>query len=163
RELDLLMSCGETISSVLLTNDLKKHHISAMTLTGAQAGFITNDDYTKAKIKHVNPERMKSELEGNDVLVVAGFQGQREHGEITTIVLGWRETTAAAIGASLLAERIEIFTDVSGIMTAAPRLVDKARPLDSVTYTAICNLACQGAKVVHPRAVEIAMPVKIPM
>lgn len=163
RELDLLMSCGETISSVLLTNDLKKHNISAMALTGAQAGFITNDDFTKAKIKHVHPERMKEELETNDVLVVAGFQGRTEHGEITTIGRGGSDTTAAAIGASLQAERIEIFTDVSGIMTADPRVVDKARPLDIVTYTEICNLAYQGAKVVHPRAVEIAMQAKIPM
>jgi len=163
RELDLLMSCGETIASVLLTNDLRKHNVSALALTGTQAGFITNDDFTKAKIKYVHPDRMIREFGTHDVLVVAGFQGGTEQGEITTIGRGGSDTTAAAIGTSLKAERIEIFTDVSGIMTADPRVVDKARALDIVTYTEICNLAYQGAKVVHPRAVEIAMQAKIPM
>src|SRR5699024_12852162 len=106
-----------------------------MTVPVAQAGFITNDDYTKAKIKHVHPERINSELEVNDVLVVAGFQGQTEHGEITTIGRGGSDTTAAAIGASLQADRIEIFTDVSGIRTADTRVVDKVISLDIVMYT----------------------------
>lgn len=163
RELDLLMSCGETISSVLLTNNLKKNGISATALTGAQAGFLTNDDFTDAKIKHVNPDRMMHEFETNDVLVVAGFQGKSEDGEITTIGRGGSDTTASSIGSALDAERIEIFTDVSGIMTADPRMVDEARSLDVVTYTEIVHLAYQGAKVVHPRAIEIAMHAKIPM
>ncbi|HLR66192.1 aspartate kinase [Virgibacillus alimentarius] len=163
REIDLLMSCGETISSVVLSNELQKHHISATALTGAQAGFVTNDDFTQAKIKKVNPERIRKEFEDHDVVVVAGFQGQTESGEITTIGRGGSDTTAAALGAALQAERIEIFTDVNGIMTADPRVVKSARPLNVVTYTEICNLAYQGAKVVHPRAVEIAMQAKIPM
>ncbi|WP_163971272.1 aspartate kinase [Oceanobacillus halotolerans] len=163
RELDLLMSCGETIASVVLSNELKKHHITATALTGAQAGFVTNDDFTKAKIKEVNPKRILEELETNDVVVVAGFQGQTKDGDITTIGRGGSDTTAAALGATLQAECIEIFTDVNGIMTADPRVVESARPLDVVTYTEICNLAYQGAKVVHPRAVEIAMQAKIPM
>src|SRR5699024_5280472 len=82
REIDLLMSCGETISSVVLSNELQKHHISATALTGAQAGFVTNDDFTQAKIKKVNPERIRKEFEDHDVVVVAGFQGQTESGEI---------------------------------------------------------------------------------
>ncbi|GGB30747.1 aspartate kinase [Virgibacillus dakarensis] len=163
RELDLLMSCGETIASVVLSNELQKHHISATALTGAQAGFITSSDFNQAKIRKVNPTRILQEFEQNDVVVVAGFQGQTETGEITTIGRGGSDTTAAALGAALDAEEIQIFTDVNGIMTADPRVVKSARPLDVVTYTEICNLAYQGAKVVHPRAVEIAMQAKIPM
>lgn len=163
RELDMLMSCGEVISAVVLSNELKKHHITATALTGAQAGFLTTDDFTRAKIKKVNQARILNEFEKNNVIVVAGFQGQTETGEITTIGRGGSDTTAAALGTSLLAERIEIFTDVNGIMTADPRVVSSARPLDIVTYTEICNLAYQGAKVIHPRAVEIAMQAKIPM
>lgn len=163
RELDLLMSCGETIASVVLSNELKKHHIAVTALTGAQAGFVTNDDFNQAKIKKVNPERIIEEFAEHDVVIVAGFQGQTEAGEITTIGRGGSDTTAAALGAALQADRVEIFTDVNGIMTADPRMVESARALNVVTYTEICNLAYQGAKVVHPRAVEIAMQAKIPM
>lgn len=163
RELDLLMSCGEIISSVVLSNELQKNHVSATALTGAQAGFVTSEDFNRAKIKEVNPARILQELETHDVVVVAGFQGQSESGEITTIGRGGSDTSAAALGVALDAERIEIFTDVEGIMTADPRVVKSARPLDVVTYTEICNLAYQGAKVIHPRAVEIAMQGKIPM
>ncbi|MEC5422639.1 aspartate kinase [Virgibacillus sp. C22-A2] len=163
RELDMLLSCGEIISAVVLSNELQKKHINATTLTGAQAGFVTTEEFNKAKIKEVNPERILKEFEKNDVVVVAGFQGQTTTGEITTIGRGGSDTTAAALGAALQAERIEIFTDVNGIMTADPRVVDSARPLEIVTYTEICNLAYQGAKVIHPRAVEIAMQAKIPM
>ncbi|KKE78417.1 aspartate kinase [Oceanobacillus caeni] len=163
REIDLLMSCGEIISSVVLSNELKKQHINAIALTGAQAGFITSEDFTQAKIKEVKPERIYKELENNDVVVVAGFQGQTEMGEITTIGRGGSDTSAAALGAALQAEMVEIFTDVEGIMTADPRIVENAHSLDVVTYSEICNLAYQGAKVIHPRAVEIAMQAKIPL
>ncbi|SFD79524.1 aspartate kinase [Lentibacillus persicus] len=163
RELDILMSCGEKIASVVLSNELKKNHIRASALTGAQAGFITNDDYNEAKIKEVRPERVFEEFKEHDVVVVAGFQGQTPDGDITTIGRGGSDTTAAAIGAAVEADRIEIFTDVNGIMTADPNMVSEARPLDIVTYTEISNLAYQGAKVIHPRAVEIAMQAKIPM
>ncbi|MGP4107038.1 aspartate kinase [Virgibacillus sp. L01] len=163
RELDLLMSCGETIASVVVSNELQKNHISASALTGAQAGFITNEDHNRAKIKEVKTERILKEFEQHDVVVVAGFQGQTSTGEITTIGRGGSDTTAAALGAALQADSIEIFTDVNGVMTADPRVVSAARPLDIVTYTEICNLAYQGAKVIHPRAVEIAMQAKIPM
>lgn len=163
RELDILMSCGETIASVVLSNELQKNHISATALTGAQAGFITNEDFNQAKIKEVKPDRVMKEFNEHDVIVVAGFQGQTSDGDITTIGRGGSDTTAAAIGAAVDAERIEIFTDVNGIMTADPNMVSTARPLDIVTYTEISNLAYQGAKVIHPRAVEIAMQAKIPM
>lgn len=163
REVDLLMSSGEIIASVVLSNELKQHQIKATALTGSQAGLVTNSDFNHAKIKQVNPKRMLKEFEDHDVIVVAGFQGATEDGEVTTIGRGGSDTTAAALGAAINAERIEIFTDVNGIMTADPRLVKNAYPLDVVTYTEICNLAYQGAKVVHPRAVEIAMQAKIPM
>src|SRR5690625_2313761 len=163
RELDLLMSCGEIISSIVLSNELQKNHIRAAALTGAQAGFLTNDDFNQAKIKQVKPERILEEFKLYDVIVVAGFQGQTETGETTTIGRGGSDTTAAALGAALQAERIEIFTDVNGIMTADANVVESARPLDVVTYSEICNLAYQGAKVIHPRAVEIAMQAKIPI
>ncbi|MDC3416347.1 aspartate kinase [Aquibacillus salsiterrae] len=163
REQDLLLSCGETISSVVFSNELKKNHVSSIALTGAQAGFLTNDNFTDAKIKGMNVGRVHEELMEHDVVVVAGFQGKTEGGEITTIGRGGSDTSAAALGAALNAEFIDIFTDVEGIMTADPRVVKSARTLDVVTYTEICNLAYQGAKVVHPRAVEIAMQVKVPM
>ena len=163
RELDLLMSCGEIISAVVLSNELQKFSISATALTGSQAGFLTSEDFNKARIKEVNPTRILKEFETHDVVVVAGFQGQSYAGEITTIGRGGSDTTAAALGVALDAERIEIFTDVNGIMTADPRVVKSARQLKIVTYTEICNLAYQGAKVIHPRAVEIAMQGKIPM
>lgn len=163
RELDLLMSCGETIASCVLADELRSEGVEAIALTGAQAGIITNDDYNEAKIKQVKPDRIKHELRTNDVIVVAGFQGRTEDGDITTLGRGGSDTTAAAIGASLQVEMVEIFTDVNGIMTADPRVVKSAKPIDVVTYTEICNLAHEGAKVIHPRAVEIAMQAKIPL
>lgn len=163
REKDLLLSCGEVISSVVFSNALNAKGIRAAALTGAQAGFITNEEFTAAKIKEMRVERIWEELETHDVVVVAGFQGMTEDGEITTIGRGGSDTSAAALGAALQAEYVDIFTDVEGIMTADPRVVEEARMLDVVTYTEICNLAYQGAKVVHPRAVEIAMQAKVPM
>jgi aspartate kinase len=163
REQDLLLSCGETISSVVFSSELKKTGVASTALTGAQAGFFTTSDFTEAKIKSMKVERILKELEDHDVVVVAGFQGQDENGNITTIGRGGSDTSAAALGAALGAAYIDIFTDVAGIMTADPRVVDSARTLDVVTYTEICNLAYQGAKVIHPRAVEIAMQAEVPI
>lgn len=163
RELDMLMSCGETIASVVLSNELQQNDINATALSGAQAGLITNDEYNEAKIKHVKPERIKNELQTHDVVVVAGFQGRTKSGDITTIGRGGSDTTAAAFGAALQAEAIEIFTDVDGMMTADPRVVDSASSIDVVTYAETSNLAHHGAKVIHPRAVEIAMQAEIPI
>jgi len=163
RELDMLMSCGETISSVILTSELQTHNVTATALTGPQAGIITNDHFNQAKIKEVKPKRVYDELEKHDVVVVAGFQGVTKTGDITTLGRGGSDTTAASLGAATQAKGIEIFTDVNGIMTADPRIVKKARSLDAITYMEICHLAYQGAKVVHPRAVEIAMQAEVPM
>ncbi|PIC05954.1 aspartate kinase [Anoxybacillus flavithermus] len=163
REKDLLMACGEIISSVVFTNMLNKHGVKSTAFTGAQAGFRTNNDHTNAKIIDMRCERLLRALKEHDVVVVAGFQGAAENGDVTTIGRGGSDTSAAALGAALGAEWIDIFTDVEGVMTADPRIVENARPLDVVTYTEICNMAYQGAKVIHPRAVEIAMQAKVPL
>ncbi|WP_147532180.1 aspartate kinase [Bacillus marasmi] len=163
RELDLLLSCGEMISSVVFTNMLLENGIKAVSLTGAQAGFITNNEHNNAKIIEMKCDRLLRELEDAEVVVVAGFQGAAKNGDITTIGRGGSDTSAAALGAAIKAEVIDIFTDVNGIMTADPRIAKNARPLSVVTYTEVCNMAYQGAKVIHPRAVEIAMQAKVPI
>lgn len=163
RENDLLLSCGEIISSVVFSNMLKVNGINAIALTGAQAGFRTNNEHSQAKIVEMKCDRLLRELEHNDVVVVAGFQGAAKNGDITTIGRGGSDTSAAALGAALNAEWIDIFTDVEGIMTADPRIAENARRLSVVTYTELCNMAYQGAKVIHPRAVEIAMQSKVPI
>ncbi len=163
REQDLLLSCGETISSVVFSNELNQKGINSLAMTGAQAGFVTTDDFTEAKIKSMKVERLITELHNLDVIVVAGFQGQTELGETTTIGRGGSDTSAAALGAALNASYVDIFTDVNGIMTADPRVVSSAKTLDVITYAEICNMAYQGAKVIHPRAVEIAMQADVPI
>jgi len=163
REQDLLLSCGETISAIVFSNMLNANGIAAIALTGAQAGFLTNEEHTNAKIVEMKCDQVLEKLETHDVVVVAGFQGISRAGEITTLGRGGSDTSASALGAALNAEYIDIFTDVDGVMTADPRIVEGAKPLAVMTYTEICNLAHQGAKVIHPRAVEIAMQAKVPL
>lgn len=163
REKDLLMSCGEVISSIVFTGEINQLGLKAVALTGAQAGFQTNNDHTNAKILEMNCKRVRDELSSVDVVVVAGFQGMSTNGEVTTLGRGGSDTSAAALGVALGAEYIDIFTDVEGVMTADPRIVKDAKPIATLTYNEICNLAYQGAKVIHPRAVEIAMQAKIPI
>ncbi|MBO8128836.1 MAG: aspartate kinase [Peptococcaceae bacterium] len=163
RERDLLMSCGEIISGVLMAATLRQKGYPAVFLTGGQSGIITNGDYTEARILRVNPERIIDQARDGKIIVVAGFQGVSEEGEITTLGRGGSDTTAAALGVALNAACIEIFTDVDGIMKADPRIVGDSTPLEKVTYNEICQLAQEGAKVIHPRAVEIAMQKNIPI
>ncbi|WP_223700174.1 aspartate kinase [Sutcliffiella deserti] len=163
REVDILLSCGEIISSVVFSSMLRKKGLAATSLNGPQAGFRTNNDHTNARIIGVKTERLLEALEKHEVVVVAGFQGESRNGDICTIGRGGSDTSAAALGAALQTEWIDIFTDVEGVMTADPRIVKDAQPLPVVTYNEICNMAYQGAKVVHPRAVEIAMQAKIPI
>ncbi|HET7629110.1 MAG TPA: aspartate kinase [Bacillales bacterium] len=163
REWDMLVSCGEVISSVVFSNELNKMGLKAAAMTGAQAGFRTNDEHRDAKIIDMKCERLRDQLNDSDVVVVTGFQGRKKNGDVTTLGRGGSDTSAAALGAALKAEWIDIFTDVEGIMTADPRIVEEAQPLSVVTYTEISNLAHQGAKVIHPRAVEIAMQSKVPI
>lgn len=163
REMDLLMSCGEVISGTVMASTLQSIGLEAVLFTGGQAGIITNDCFGDARIIRVQPEKILAQLEEGKVVIVTGFQGMTEDGQITTLGRGGSDTTAAAIGVALNAEAIDIYTDVEGIMTADPRIVEDARILEVVTYNDICHLAHQGAKVIHPRAVEIAMQKNIPI
>ncbi|EAD3237818.1 aspartate kinase [Listeria monocytogenes] len=163
REQDTLLSVGETISASVFTNMLKEADIKAEAFSGGQAGIITSDDHLNAKITEVDTTRLKNALAELDVAVVAGFQGITANGDITTLGRGGSDTSAAALGVSLQADYIDIFTDVDGMMTADPRIVEHARSLPRVSYNEVSNMAYQGAKVIHPRAVEIAMTAKIPM
>ena len=163
RERDMLLSVGETISTAVFTNQLKKNGIHATGLTGQSAGILTNEDFGQAKVQKVNTSLIYEYLKINDVVVVAGFQGVSEHGNITTIGRGGSDTTAALLGAAFEAECIDIFTDVSGMMTADPRLVEKAQFLQVVSYNEVSNMAHEGAKVIDPRAVEIAQQAGIPV
>ena len=163
REQDLLLSCGEIISASTLSSLLNREGIPNTVLTGGQAGIITNDNYNNAQILTINPKRVQEELKQGKVVVLAGFQGKTVDGETTTLGRGGSDTTATALGVALNADVVDIFTDVEGVMTADPRIVEDAAPLESVTYTEICNLAFQGAKVIHPRAVELAMQTNVPI
>ncbi|MFZ3171277.1 MAG: aspartate kinase [Carboxydocellales bacterium] len=163
RELDLLMACGEIISGVVLTNTLNQLGYPAIFLTGAQAGIITDDSHGNARILEIRPQEIQRYAQEGYIVVVAGFQGISENGEITTLGRGGSDTTAAALGVAVTAEFIDIYTDVDGIMTADPQIVEDAKLLESVSYNEICQLAHEGAKVIHPRAVEIAMQKNIPL
>lgn len=157
REQDLLLACGEIISATMLCSLLQHAEISSVVLTGAQAGFRTDSHYGNARILDMVPSRVLDELNNSQVVIVTGFQGQNQNGDFTTLGRGGSDTSATALGAALHAEMVDIYTDVDGILTADPRIVEDAKPLDYVSYAEICNMAHQGAKVIHPRAVEIAM------
>ncbi|MGR6835681.1 aspartate kinase [Syntrophomonas erecta] len=163
REMDIIMSCGELISGVVLSSQLTAMGIKARFFTGEQAGIVTDGNFNKAHILYVNPKKILECMEEGLVPVVAGFQGIGENGEWTTLGRGGSDTTASALGVALNAEVIDIFTDVEGVMTADPRIVDNARLLDAITYNELCQLAREGAKVVHPRAIEIAMQSGTPL
>lgn len=163
REQDLLLSCGEIISAATLSSMLQAAQIPSVFLTGREAGIITDSTHGSAQIVAVDPARILEELSANKVVIVCGFQGGTLQGEITTLGRGGSDTTAAALGVALKAEYVDIFTDVEGIMTADPRIVRDASVLTRITYQELCHLAYQGAKVIHPRAVEIAMQANLPL
>ncbi len=163
REMDLLLSCGEIISSVVMAGTLKSVGLPATVLTGGQAGIQTDDSFGSAHILKVDPAPVLQRLRQGQVLVVPGFQGVTSSGDVTTLGRGGSDTTAAALGGALQAEVVEIYTDVDGVMTADPRLVPEARTLSVTTYDEIAQMAHYGAKVVHPRAVEIAMQQRVPL
>jgi aspartate kinase len=163
REKDLLLGCGEIISTAVLVSKLRSEGISASGLTGGAAGVITDSTFGSARILEVRTEALIETLQRGDIAVVAGFQGLTENSELTTLGRGGSDTSATALGAALRAERVDIYTDVNGILTADPRIVSEAKPLTVVGYAEICNMARQGAKVIHPRAVEIAQQAHIPM
>ncbi len=163
RSMDLLLSCGEIISAVVLSSQLNEVGIKSTVFTGGQAGIITNRNHSDAQIMTIDSKRIREELDNNKVIIVTGFQGITIDGEVTTLGRGGSDTTATALGVALGAEVVDIYTDVNGIMTADPRIVEEAAPLSAVTYAEICNMAYQGAKVIHPRAVEVAMQSNVPV
>lgn len=156
RELDLIMSCGEIISGTILVNMLESKGIEAVFLTGIQAGMITSKEFSNAKIRNIDPKRIQRELDYGKVVVIAGFQGGSDDGEITTLGRGGSDTSAVAIGKALGCDTVEIYTDVDGIMTADPRVEPEAKILDFIDYEEVFQMADKGAKVIHPRAVQLA-------
>ena len=163
REMDILMSCGEIISAVVLANTLKSRGHKAEVFTGGQAGIITNNKFNEASILKVNPKNISNALEKGIIPVIAGFQGITEDGDITTLGRGGSDVTASVMADALRAEAIEIYTDVDGIMTADPRIVLDASMIDSMPYDEVFQMAEYGSKVIHPKAVEIAMKGNIPI
>lgn len=156
REMDMLLSSGEQISIALLAMAIQKKGGSVVSLTGWQAGFLTNATFSNARISKVNTERLRAELEQHDVVVVAGFQGLNKYDDITTLGRGGSDTSAVALAAALSADRCEIYTDVDGVYTADPRLVSDAVKLEEITYDEMLELASLGANVLHNRSVEMA-------
>ncbi len=154
-ERDLLVSCGEIISAVVLASNLRDLGLKVRVLSGGQAGVITDDNFGDARILEVEPTVLEGLLAEGTIPVVAGFQGRTVDGRITTLGRGGSDTTAVALGAALHAAVVDIFTDVDGIKTADPRIVPDARTIAELDYEEIFQLANLGARVIHPRAVEI--------
>ena len=163
RELDLLLSTGEIVSSTLLAMALKHTGQPAVALSGAQAGIGTDRRYGRARILKVDPQRIEAALAAGNVVIVAGFQGTTEELDVTTLGRGGSDTTAVALAAALKAERCEIYTDVDGIYTADPRIEPGASKLAAVSYEEMLELASYGAKVMHPRAVELGAVFNVPI
>ncbi|MBD7910463.1 aspartate kinase [Clostridium cibarium] len=160
---DLLMCCGELISSVVMASALQSKGIEAVPLTGGQAGIITDNKFNDASLKDFNDTRILDILGEGKVPVITGFQGITEDGYFTTLGRGGSDTSAAILGVGLDANEIEIYTDVDGIMTADPRIVEEASLINVLSYDEVFQLADQGAKVIHPNAVEIAKVGNIPI
>ncbi|MEW6726139.1 MAG: aspartate kinase [Bacillota bacterium] len=163
REMDMLMATGEQVSIALVVMALEGMGFKAVSLTGEQAGIKTDGVFNKASIAGVDPSRIRSELERGRIVVVAGFQGVDEQGEITTLGRGGSDTTAVAVAAALKADFCEIYTDVDGVYTADPRVVPEARKLDVISHDEMLELASLGAVVLHPRAVELAKLYSVPL
>ncbi len=160
---DLIMSCGEIISAVVLSDEISKRELHAVPITGAQASIITDDNYNEASVINVDPKKLFEIIGSNKIPIVSGFQGISKSGFITTIGRGGSDVTAVLLGNALKAEKVEIYTDVDGIMTADPRVVADASLIKEISYNEVFQLADQGAKVIHPRAVRIAMNSNIPL
>jgi len=165
REMDMLLSTGEQVTIALMSMALQELGQPAISMTGAQVGIVTEAEHTRARILNIQTERMERHLNEGKVIVVAGFQGisDREQLEITTLGRGGSDTSAVALAAALGADQCEIYTDVPGILTTDPRIVPKAQLMDEITCDEMLELASLGAKVLHPRAVEIARNYGIPL
>ena len=163
RDGDMLMACGEIISAVVLSAAFEARGYTAHAITGWQAGVLTDERFGNAAYHEVDTTRLVEILKAGIIPVVTGFQGITRKGDITTLGRGGSDTTAAILGTALQAEAVEIYTDVDGIMTADPRMVPDARVLPQVSYNDVFQMADHGAKVIHPRAVEIAMRGNVPL
>jgi aspartate kinase len=156
RELDQLLSIGEQETTALTAMALQGLGVDAVSYTGAQAGIFTDKSHTKAKIKTINPKPVEKDLKAGRVVIVAGFQGINEEGQITTLGRGGSDLTAIALAAALNADKCEIYTDVDGVYTADPRVVKNAQKLMEISYDEMLELASSGSKVMQSRSVEFA-------
>ncbi len=163
RELDMLMSTGEQISVALLAMALHDLGCNAISFTGAQVGIRTDSSYTQARIMNINTTRLRQELKKKKVVIVAGFQGIDTHQEITTLGRGGSDLTAVALAKALKADVCEIYTDVEGIFTTDPRLVEEATKIDRISYEEMLELASSGAQVMQSRSIEVAGKFNIPI
>ncbi|AQX75303.1 aspartate kinase [Dehalococcoides mccartyi] len=163
REMDVLLSTGEIVSSTLLAMALKNMGQDAISLSGQQAGIRTDSVHSKARITGIDPKRIHDELDKGRVVIVAGFQGISDCQDVTTLGRGGSDTTAVALAASLGASICERYTDVDGVYTADPRLIPDARRLSEISYEEMLELSSYGAKIMHPRAVEIGQVYNIPI
>lgn len=156
REMDMLLATGEQISCSLLAMAIEKLGFPVISLTGWQAGFLTHSNHGAARIRKIDGERLRRELDNNNIVIVAGFQGINRFGDITTLGRGGSDTSAVAIAAELKADLCQIYTDVDGVYTADPRFVKDAVKLNEITYDEMLELASLGANVLHNRSVEMA-------
>ena len=156
REMDMLLATGEQISISLLAMALQEIGVSAVSLTGWQAGFVTDRAYSRARIKRLDTERVLAELDKKAIVIVTGFQGLNKYDDITTLGRGGSDTSAVALAAAFRADLCQIYTDVDGVYTTDPRIVSNARKLEEITYDEMLELATLGAKVLHNRSVELA-------
>ncbi|MTI60688.1 MAG: aspartate kinase [Firmicutes bacterium] len=156
REFDMLLTTGEQVSIALLTMAIQEKGYEAISLTGSQVKIETDDHHSKAEIMNIDNSRLRTELEEGKIIVVAGFQGINSQDDFTTLGRGGSDTTAVALAISLNADRCEIYSDVDGIYTTDPRIVSSAAKLDYISYEEMLELANLGAKVLHPRSVELA-------
>ena len=156
REMDMLLTSGEQISIALLAMAIEKLGCPVVSLLGWQAGFNTSSAYGQASIKSIKTDRLRSEIDRHNIVVVAGFQGINKYDDLTTLGRGGSDTSAVAIAAAMHADRCQIFTDVEGVFTADPRKVDNAKKLKEITYDEMLELATLGAQVLNNRSVEMA-------
>lgn len=163
RELDMLLSTGECISIALLTMAIQALGYEAISFNAAQVGIFTENVHSKARIIDIKTDKLRKNLNEGKIIVIAGFQGITEDGEITTLGRGGSDTSAVALAAALNAERCDIYTDVEGVYTTDPRVVPNASKLDEISYEEMLELAHAGANVLHPRSVETAKQHEIPL
>ncbi len=161
REVDLLVSSGERVTSALLSIALQSMGFDSIALTGRQAGIKTTSDHMKARIMNIDPKSMKKHLNEGKIIIVAGFQGIDEEGDVTTLGRGGSDLTAVAIAGALGADKCEIYTDVDGIYTTDPRIEPKAKKIDIISYDEMLELASLGAKVMQSRSVELAKKLNV--